>query len=1093
MKSLIKKLSLKITLVYILFCLVPTSVKSQNTRLLSQPAISNSQIAFIYAEDLWIANKDGSNPRRLTIDEGIESNPIFSPDGTKIAFNAQYDGNTDVYIVSVNGGIPKRLTWHPYNDFVNDFSADGLRILFSSQRSVHTNRLNQLFTISIEGGAVSPLEIPTAFWASYSDDDSHIAYTPNYDAFNQWKHYRGGTIARIWLYDTETHEVEEIPKPVGGSNDSNPQWTGAQVFFKSDRNGEFNLYSYNVINKDISQLTSFNDYPVIRLSVNNNEVIFEQAGYLHIYNINTQETSKLNINITADLLELRSRFVSGEKYIRSASISPSGSRIVINFRGDIITVPAKKGDPNNLTLTTGVHEKYPAWSPNGKFIAYFSNESGEYALHIKNIISGDIRKTSLSGTGFYANIHWSPDSEKISFVDNGRNLYVLNTNNNSIVKIASDALYVPGKFRELFGDWSHDSNWISYTIISDTNFEQAYLYSLSEKRSYSISDGLSNISSPVFDPSGKYLYMLASTDAGPVVNWFDQSNQDMELTNSIYLVTLQKETISPLAKENDMEEIKVDNEESDKNDKKPKEKGKSKELKEEEKVPLKIDWLGIENRIIDIPVSSGMYYHLSAAKEGELFYVSRTPHSEESNLHKYCLKDRKDEIIMPLDDYEIASKGDKMLYFKDGKMGITLTGKEPEDDLINTDEIQVKIDPVAEWENIFNEAWRVNRDYFYDPGMHGVDWNAMKEKYELFLPHVTCRNDLYRMMSWMFSELGVGHHRFSNRGDSMNSLQIISGGLLGADYEVINNRYQIKKIYGGLNWNPKLRSPLTEPGVNVKEGDYIISVNGKNITSKDNFYSYFENTGEKIITLKVSRNPDGSNARSVNVTTIKSERALRNRDWVEGNIKKVNDATNGEVAYVYVPNTAGAGHEYFKRYFFPQANKKAIIIDERYNGGGQLADYYIDILRKPEQAYWNFRYGKDLKSPSASIQGPKVMITDETAGSGGDYLPWMFRKFSLGTIVGKRTWGGLVGVLGYPEFIDGGIVTAPNVAFYTKDGFQVENEGVAPDIEIEQLPKHIINGKDPQLEKAIEIALKGLKENPPKQMKRPNYPIKTKG
>jgi len=347
-------------------------------------------------------------------------------------------------------------------------------------------------------------------------------------------------------------------------------------------------------------------------------------------------------------------------------------------------------------------------------------------------------------------------------------------------------------------------------------------------------------------------------------------------------------------------------------------------------------------------------------------------------------------------------------------------------------------------------------------------------------------------MSWMFSELGVGHHRFSSRGDSMNRPQNISGGLLGADYEIMNNRYRISKIYGGLNWNPELRSPLTEPGVNVNVGDYIISVNDKNITSKDNFYSFFENTAGKIITLKVSSNADGSNSRSVKVTPVNSEMALRNRDWVEGNIKKVHDATNGEVAYVYVPNTAGAGHEYFKRYFFPQATKKAIIIDERYNGGGQLADYYIDILKKPEQAYWNFRYGKDLKSPSASIQGPKVMITDETAGSGGDYLPWMFRKFKLGTIVGKRTWGGLVGVLGYPEFIDGGIVTAPNVAFYTEDGFRVENEGVAPDIEVEQLPKDIINGKDSQLEKAIEIALKDLRENPPKKMKRPDYPIKTK-
>ena len=622
MKSLIQNLLLSISILFIGTCSLTSSVQAQNTRLLSQPAISNSHIAFIYAEDLWVANKDGSNPRRLTIDEGVESNPIFSPDGTKIAFNAQYDGNIDVYIVPVNGGIPKRLTWHPYRDMVSDFSSDGSRILFSSQRSTHTSRLNQLYTISIEGGAVSPLKVPTAFWASYSDDDSHIAYTPNYDAFNQWKHYRGGTITRIWLYDTNSHEVEEIPKPAEGSNDSNPQWTGDQVFFKSDRNGEFNLYSYNVKNKSISQITNFNDFPVIRLSAFKDDVIFEQAGYLHIYNSNLKETTKLNITITTDLLELRPRFVSGDNYIRSASVSPSGSRVVVDFRGDIITVPAKKGDPKNLTLTTGVHEKYPAWSPDGKSIAYFSDESGEYALHIKNLNTGEIKKTPLSGTGFYAFIHWSPDSKKISFVDNGRNLYVLNTSNNNIVKIASDSMYVPGEFRELFSDWSHDSNWIAYTVISETHFEQAYLYSLSEKKSYSISDGLSNITSPVFDPSGKYLYMLSSTDAGPVVNWFDQSNQDMELTNSIYLVTLQKETLSPLAKENDLEDVKDDMETSKKDDKSKK--GKAQESEKEKIVPLKIDWNDIQNRILDIPVSSGGYYHLSAVKGNRLQTQSAT-------------------------------------------------------------------------------------------------------------------------------------------------------------------------------------------------------------------------------------------------------------------------------------------------------------------------------------------------------------------------------------------------------------------------------------------------------------------------------------
>jgi tricorn protease len=426
--------------------------------------------------------------------------------------------------------------------------------------------------------------------------------------------------------------------------------------------------------------------------------------------------------------------------------------------------------------------------------------------------------------------------------------------------------------------------------------------------------------------------------------------------------------------------------------------------------------------------------------------------------------------------------------------GITLAAKKPEPGkgIINTSAISVKIDPPAEWPEIFDEAWRVNRDYFYDPGMHGVDWKAMKVKYAKFLPDIACRSDLNRVIQWMCSELGVGHHRISSPGDRLFDPKPIGGGLLGADYIISGNRYQIARIYGGLNWNPELRSPLTEPGLNIKKGDYILAVNGVDVTADKNFFSFFENTSEKIVELTINGKPDYSGSRIAKVVPVSNEFALRNRAWVEGNLKKVTEATNGEVAYVYVPNTSAAGHDYFKRYFFPQADRKAIIVDERFNGGGSLADYYIDILQRPLQAYWNMRYGLDLKSPSGSIQGPKVMIIDETAGSGGDMLPWMFRKFKVGTLVGKRTWGGLVGILGFPEFIDGGSVTAPNVAIWTKDGFIVENAGIEPDIEVEQWPADVINGKDPQLEKAIEVALKELAKNPPEKPVRPPYPVKSR-
>jgi tricorn protease len=524
---------------------------------------------------------------------------------------------------------------------------------------------------------------------------------------------------------------------------------------------------------------------------------------------------------------------------------------------------------------------------------------------------------------------------------------------------------------------------------------------------------------------------------------------------------------------------------------------KDKKLPAETKKPapvMKVDIETIQDRIVAFPIKKGNYSMLGSANNGAVFYIkgSDDPDSP-AMLHKYDLKKRKDSEVMELDGYILSADGKKMLYNKKDTWGITTAGEKPEagKGLLNIADIQVKIDPRIEWPQIFDEAWRINRDYFYDPGMHGADWKAMKEKYSAFLPDLACRSDLNRLIQWMCSEISVGHHRVGG-GDFLNTPGAVKGGLLGADFEQTNNRYRLKKIYGGLNWNPGLRSPLTEPGINARTGEYILAVNGKDLKTDQNLYSFFENTAGKIVELTLGPNPDYTDSRVVRVVPVENEYSLRNRDWVEGNLKKVTEATNGQVAYVYVPNTAEEGHEYFKRYFFPQADRKAIIIDERFNGGGLIADYYIDILRKPYQSHWNMRYGADLKTPSASIQGPKVMIIDETAGSGGDMLPWMFRKFEVGTLVGKRTWGGLVGTVGFPELMDGGGVTAPNLAIWTKDGFIVENVGVAPDIEVEQWPALVISGRDPQLEKAIEVALKELEKNPQIDPQRPAYPVRVR-
>jgi tricorn protease len=1081
-----------------LVCGHAKGIDPNDTRMLEQPAISQEHIAFIYANDLWVANLDGTQARRLTVDEGVESRPFFSPDGKHLAFTAEYDGNQDVFLLPVDGGIPKRLTWHPGGDYCAGFTPDGEQVLFLSQRALHSRRYLQLFTIPLEGGHVKQLEIPNAFHACYSPDGTKLVYSPVSDAFRQWKNYRGGRISRLWVFDFADYSHREIPKPEGGCNDVHPMWIGDQIYFLSDREGEFNLYVYDVNSEAVEQLTDYEDFPIISARHHGEKIIFERSGYLHTFDPASGQANKLTVGIAADLQELRPRFVKGNSYLRSAHISPSGARAVFNYRGEIITLPAEKGDPRNITKSAGIHEKHPAWSPDGKYIAYFSDASGDYDLQIRaQDGKGPARVIPVNGTGFYGFIHWSPDSKLLTFTDNGRNYYLVDVGSGRVDKIDADELYVPGDLREIHGDWSSDSKWLAYTKMTSTFFQRVYLYNLEEKKSYAVTDGLSDATEPVFDRGGEYLYFLASTDAGPVVNWFQQSTHDMHMTRNIYLAVLDKDTPSPFVKESDEEEAgkeKPDGEEeeekdADKQKKKKKDEEDAAEAGEEEE-GMVIHTDGLQNRILAVPVDAGELRNLACASEGEVLYLRRIKDSW--TMQKFKLEDREEEELAPMNGFILSADGKKMLWSASGRQwSISAAGVKPKpEDKLNTASMQVKIDPTSEWPQIFEEAWRINRDYFYDPGMHGADWQAEKEKYAQFLPHLSCRADLNRVIQWMCSEIGVGHHR-GGGGDNLTNTDYVGGGLLGADISVDGNRYRIDKIFEGLNWNPELRSPLTEPGLNVEEGDYIIKVNGREVKGSDNFYSFFENTSGKLVELTLSSNAGGGETRDIRVVPIGNESALRNRDWVEANLRKVHEATDGQVAYVYVPNTTTAGHEYFKRYFFPQADKKAIIVDERFNAGGLIADYYIDILRRPYQSHWNMRYGKDLKSPAASIQGPKVMIIDETAGSGGDMLPYMFRKFGVGTLVGTRTWGGLVGTLGYPQLMDGGYVTAPNVAIWTmEEGFCVENVGVPPDIEVIQTPAEVIRGGDPQLEKAIEVVLDQLRENPPVEYVRPPYPIR---
>jgi len=1082
-----------------------------DTRLLSEPAISADRIAFIYANDLWTCGLDGKNVRRLTSDVGVESSPAFSADGRWIAFSAQYEGNTDVYVVGADGGVPKRLTWHPGNDVAVGFTPDSKSVLFTSPRNVYTARYTQLFTVPVDGGAEELLPIPHSDRAVYSPDGKRIAYNPLGPRFLQWKRYRGGTVSQVWLYDTATHAIEKVPQPASRVNDAGPMWLGDSVYFRSDREGEFNLWSYDTKSKALKRLTSHTDFPVLNASAGAGKIVYEQAGYLHLFDPASGSARKLTIGVAADLPETRPRFAKetkDRKYIRDFSISPTGVRVAMDFRGEIVTIPAEKGDVRNLTNSPGVHERSPIWSPDGRSIAYFTDDSGEYALWIESQNGkGEPKKFKLSGAGFYEFPAWSPDSRKIAFVDNSRTLYWLDTGTGAMKKVASDYFYGPIKY--LHPAWSPDSKWIAYAINNPAYVNRVYAYSLEQDKAFPVTDGLSDASEPVFDRSGKYLYFLASTDAGPVNNWFSLETNDLKITRSIWLAVLDKSLPNPLVKESDEEkgaapadESKEKKKETADDEKETKKgNGDKTDVKSDEKpkkaeavAPTRIDFDGIAYRIIDLPVPVAEISNLQAGPEGQVFFLRTS--DEKNALQRFDLKDRKTETMLPdVDNYEISSDGKKVVYVAKDEWAVAGTsGKKidtSEAKSLKTAAIEVKVDPRAEWKEMFEDAWRINRDYFYDPNMHGVDWKAMRARYAQFLPDIAVRQDLNRVLRWMLSELTVGHSYITNNGDTTET-KSVPGGLLGADYEIDNGRYRFRKVYGGLNWNPKLRSPLTEPGVNVKAGEYLLAVGGKDVKPPANLYGFFENTSGKLIEITVGPNADGKGSRTVSVVPVESELALRNRDWVEGNLRKVDAATGGRVAYVYVPNTSTAGYAYFKRYFYPQAYKDAVILDERFNGGGSLADYYIDMVSKKLIAYWAMRYGPDMKTPSASIQGPRVLIQDESAGSGGDLLPWMWRKFEVGPIVGTRTWGGLVGILGYPELMDGGAITAPNLAFYDPDkGWAVENEGVAPDIEVEMTPADVIAGRDPQLERAIAIVMDGLKKNPPVQAKRPAYPNKT--
>ncbi|MBN1876978.1 MAG: PD40 domain-containing protein [Anaerolineae bacterium] len=1057
-----------------------STIQSTETLLLKQPTVSTTHVAFLYAGDLWIADRDAVSPHRLTAHPGEKSTPMFSPDGQWIAFSGNYDGNMCVYIVSPDGGSPKRLTYHPGADRVRGWTPDSQHVLFASARSSTTARYNRLYTISIEGGLPKPLPLPMAERGAYSPDGQQLAYTRLPEQFWSWKRYRGGTTPSIWILDLATYDYVEIPHT--NASDTFPCWMGDNIYFISDRNGVMNLFDYNTGTRAVTQLTRHTDFDIRSLTAGAGILAYEQGGRIHIYDPATQTDTPLQICIHADLPHTRPHFFKAAKAIRSAGLSPTGMRAVFEARGEIVTAPAKKGDIRNLTQTPGVCERDPSWSPDGQRIAYFSDASGEYELVIADQ-TGLKEKTfiSLGKRSFFYKPTWSPDGTKIAYTDKALNLYILDLTDKTPVHVDTDTYDHPE--RSLNPVWSPDSKWIAYTKRLNTHIRAIFLYELATGQSHQVTDGLSDTTSVCFSPEGKTLYFTASANYGLNTGWLDMSSYERPVLRSLYLAVLNKDDPSPLAPESDEEPEKKEEEE------------KEKEEKDKKKaVEVKIDLAGLGQRILSLPVPERDYHALQAA-ENKLFYLELLPHQRGGNkpplyaLHVYDFKERKDEVFVDkVRGYWLSADGKKLLYQgeQDGEYTIIETEKKPEagKGKLALDTLEIYVDPRAEWQQMFNEVYRIERDYFYDGAMHGVDWDAVYERYHPFLAHVGHRSDLNYLFAEMMGELRAGHAYVG--GGDVPGPQPVKCGLLGADYEIVDGYYRIRRVYEGQNWHPELRAPLTEPGVNVSAGEYILAVNGRPLHAPTNLYQLFEQTADRLVELKVGTTPDLEQARAVTVKPVDNETALRHWVWVEENRKKVDALSGGKVAYVYMSNTSLEGYDAFNRYYFAQLDRQAVVLDERFNGGGSVADYVIDMLNRPLLCHWATREGAVFHSPNASIFGPKAMIIDEYAGSGGDAMPLFFRRRGLGKLVGKRTWGGLIGIYDYPVLMDGGFVTAPRMAIFSPDNeWEVENEGVTPDIEVEMTPKLAIEGRDPQIEKAVEIVLQELKQNPLPPVKRP--------
>ena len=1067
---------------------MPVPVDAQiDARLLRFPDVSESQITFIYGDDVWVVPKSGGTAQKLSSPAGQETFPRFSPDGQTIAFSANYDGNTDVYTLPVGGGTPDRITHHQGTDRIVDWTPDGDLLYASSMRSGR-QRYSQFYRVDADGGMPERLPLEHAEHGAYSPNGETLALTQKTRVFRTWKRYRGGLAADIWLYDVDektSRNVTDHP-----ANDELPMWDGDTMYFLSDRgpNKRMNIWAYETASDEMRQVTEYTDFDVHFPAIGPSDLVFEAGGTLYRMALDTEEVTEVPVRVVTDQSSLKPRTETVAQQISGANVSPSGKRAVVEARGELFSLPAENGVVMNLTRTSGTAERHPAWSPDGESVAYFSDASGEYELTVRNLDDGSEQTVTSLGAGYRYQPYWSPDSEKVAYIDEKQQIQIVEVESGDVTTVDQGRWRTHGGLSGFTVSWSPDSRWLAYSIGLENRHQTVFLHDTENGETTQATSGFYGVSNPVFAPSGDYLFVQTTREFDPVYSSLDYDFVYPNVTK-LAAIPLRKDVDSPLAPRNDTEA--GDEEDNGEEDQENGENGDDE--------GVEIDFDGFEDRMVVLPPKAGNYARIDAA-EGMVVY-HRAPRSgsgdENAPLYAYDLEEREEKTIV--DDvsfFQLAHNDKKVLVAKGPRIAIVdLAPGQSISETLPIDEMTMRLDPRAEWEQMFADAWRLQRDYFYDPNMHGVDWQAMRERYGALIDDAVTRSDVNYILGELIAELNASH-TYRGGGDPYAEPESRNVGALGVNWSLDDDAYRIAEIVEGAPWDAEARSPLHRPGVDVSEGDYVLAVNGAPLDTADDPWAALQGLAGETVELTVHDEPTADGARTVIVEllTEDDEERLRYLHWVEQKRQRVEEATDGRVGYVYVPNTGIDGQTELVRQFNAQFHKDALIIDERFNSGGQIPDRFVELLNRPAKAYFDVRHGSDWQWPPVAHHGPKSMLINGWSGSGGDAFPDFFRKADLGPIIGTRTWGGLIGISGVPQLVDGGVVTVPTFRQYNPDGsWFAEGYGVEPDIRVVNNPGSLARGEDPQLERAIEEMMRALEEGGYDKPDRPAYEDRTPG